>query len=108
MRDADYATFIQPEPLTITAEYRLTIADPTQQSCGYIYQVGFPSGLFLLIEHYDLQEDLFVETVGFDIPALQFGFAVVGDDEPFERIYCRDRCSAIWKPKTSPFSTTID
>ncbi len=84
MRNADRTTFIQPNSLTTTAEYRITLDDRKQQSRGYIYQLGFPSGLFLLIESYDLQEDLFVETGAFDLPALQFGFAVLGDDEPLE------------------------
>lgn len=66
------------------AEYRLTIDDPKQQSQGYLHHLGFPSGLFLLIEYYDLQEDLFVETGAFDRPALQFGFTVLGDYEGFE------------------------
>jgi AraC family transcriptional regulator, transcriptional activator of the genes for pyochelin and ferripyochelin receptors len=84
MRDADQKVFGQFNALTTTAEYRLVISDPKQQSRGYIYQLGLPSGLVILIEHYDLQEDLFVETAGFDKPALQLGFTVLGDDEPFE------------------------
>lgn len=76
--------FSQPNSLTTASEYKLTIDDPKQQSRGYIYQLGLPSSLFLLIEHYDLQEDLFVETGAFEIPWLQFGFSVLGNYEGFE------------------------
>jgi AraC family transcriptional regulator, transcriptional activator of the genes for pyochelin and ferripyochelin receptors len=84
MRDANQKVFSQPKFLMTSTEYRLTLDDPQKQSQGYIYHLGLPSGLFLLIEHYDLQEELFVETGAFERPASQFGFAVLGDDEPFE------------------------
>ncbi|NJK29994.1 MAG: helix-turn-helix transcriptional regulator [Acaryochloris sp. SU_5_25] len=84
MRDANQSVFPVAQALTVPAEYTLTVQDPSQRSQGYIYQIGFPSGLFLLIEHYDLQEELFVETGAFEVPALQFGFEVAGNNEVFE------------------------
>ncbi|MEH2108591.1 helix-turn-helix transcriptional regulator [Nostoc sp.] len=61
--------------------YLAVLDDPKQQSRGYEYVMAFPTGINLLVEQFDLAEDLILETNCYNLPFMEFSFAVIGDDE---------------------------
>jgi AraC-like DNA-binding protein len=61
--------------------YNAVLDDPKQQSRGYEHVMAFPTGMNLLVEQFDLAEDLILETNKYNLPFMEFSFAVIGDDE---------------------------
>lgn len=62
--------------------YEVRLIDPTHQSRGYRRSVDLPSGINLLIDQYDLTEDLFVEAEsGNEDARLELSFMVSGDNQ---------------------------
>jgi len=70
-----------PTQTNSLTEYLAVLEDPKQQSWGYEHLMVFPTDITLLIKHYDLAEDIIVETGGYNLPFMEFSFAVIGDDE---------------------------
>jgi AraC family transcriptional regulator, transcriptional activator of the genes for pyochelin and ferripyochelin receptors len=62
-------------------DYEVRVIDPTHQSRGYRRSIDLPSGINLLIDQYDLAEDLFVEAEsGNENACLELSFMVSGDN----------------------------
>ena len=61
--------------------YLAVLNDPKQQSWGYQHVMAFPTGINLLVKQYDLAEDLIIETNCYNLPLMEFSFAVIGDNE---------------------------
>ncbi|MEH2423607.1 MAG: AraC family transcriptional regulator [Nostoc sp.] len=61
--------------------YKAVLNDPKYQSQGYYHVMAFPTGINLLVKQYELAENLIVETQAYNLPLMEFSFALLGDNE---------------------------
>lgn len=71
----------EPTQTNLLTGYQAMLDDPKQQSRGYECEITFPTGINLLVEQFDLAEDLIIETNSYNLPLMEFSFAVIGDNE---------------------------
>jgi AraC family transcriptional regulator, transcriptional activator of the genes for pyochelin and ferripyochelin receptors len=72
---------LEDPPTDSNTDFEVRIVDPDLQSSGYRRSIDLPCGINILIDRYDLSENLVVEAKsGNDLAVLEFSFMVKGDN----------------------------